>query len=192
MIAGLILAAGESSRMGTDKALLAYRGRTFLENIVATLREAGVEKIAVVLGHHAEQIRRGVNLEGAEVVVNQDYARGQTSSLQSGLRALASPGLEAVVLCLVDHPAVRSGTIRKLITDFQESSAPLVIPTFRAQRGHPVVIARELFDELLRLGANEGANAVMRKHRATTRFVESDDPEILLDVDDLKSYRELR
>lgn len=177
--------------MGQDKALLAYRGRTFLENIVARLAEAGVEKIAVVLGYHADEIRRTVNLETADVVINQDYARGQTSSLQAGLRALANSELEAVVLCLVDHPAVSSGTIRKLITNFRESSAPVVIPTFQSQRGHPVVIARGLFDELLRLGPDEGANVVIRKYRAATQFVEVDDRGILLDVDDAGAYRQL-
>ncbi len=191
MIAGLILAAGESARMGQDKALLAYHGRTFLETILATLREAGVEKIAVVLGHHADEIRRAVNLEAAEVVVNENYARGQTSSLQAGLRTLACSELEAVILCLVDHPAVRSNTIRKLITNFRESSAPVVIPTFQTQRGHPVLIASWLFDELLHLGADVGANAVMRKYRDATRFVEVNDAGILLDIDDLKTYREL-
>lgn len=191
MIAGLILAAGESARMGQDKALLAYRGRTFLETIVATLREAGVEKIAAVLGHHADEIRRAVNLKAAEVVVNENYARGQTSSLQAGLRALACSELEAVVLCLVDHPAVNSGTIQKLITNFRESSAPVVIPTFQTQRGHPVLIASWLFDELLRLGPDVGANGVMRKYREATRFVEVNDAGILLDIDDLKTYREL-
>ena len=88
MIAGLILAAGESSRMGTDKALLVYRGRTFLENIIATLQQARVERMVVVLGHHATEIQRAVNIAAIDVVINQDYRRGQTSSLQEGLRAV--------------------------------------------------------------------------------------------------------
>ena len=87
-IAGLILAAGESTRMGRDKALLEYRGRTFLANILNTLREAGIERVVVVLGYHAEEIRQSVDLTAAKVVVNQDYRLGQTSSLQTGLRAL--------------------------------------------------------------------------------------------------------
>ncbi len=192
MIAGLILAAGESSRMGRDKALLNYRGRTFLDTIIQTLRDTGIERIAVVLGHHAEEIQRATNLEGVDVVVNSEYRRGQTSSLQCGLRALESPALEGVVLCLVDHPAVSAATIQKLVQSFQQSPTPLVIPTYQGQRGHPVVIGRALFTELLNLGPDEGANTVIRKYRDTTRFLETDDEGTILDVDMPGTYRELR
>ncbi|MHB8653968.1 MAG: nucleotidyltransferase family protein [Terriglobia bacterium] len=191
MIAGLILAAGESSRMGTDKALLIYRGRTFLEHILATLHTAGLKEATVVLGHHADEIQREVKLTGTEVVVNQDYRRGQTSSLQAGLRALDRPAIHAVVLCLVDHPAVSAEVIRKLVVVFEQSAAPVVIPTFQGQRGHPVLISRALFAELLVLSESEGANTVVRKHRDSTQFVEVDDPGVLIDVDDPESYRRL-
>jgi len=189
MIAGLILAAGESSRMGQDKALLTYGGRTFLEIIVATLHEAGIERVAVVLGHHAEQIQGAVTLEGAEIVINRDYTHGQTSSLQAGLRALESPSLEAIVLCLVDHPLVSPDTVRRLIASFRQSGAPVVIPTFRNQRGHPALIGRALFEELKKLSPDEGANTVIRKHRDAAKFVEVGDKGILIDVDDPDVYR---
>ena len=191
MIAGLILAAGESSRMGQDKALLTYQGRTFLETIVATLRATGIERLAVVLGHHAEKIKQAVKLEGAETVINRDYVRGQTSSLQAGLRALESPSLEAIMLCLVDHPLVSVETVRALIASFRERGTHVVIPIFRNQRGHPVVISRTLFEELLRLSPDEGADTVIRKYRDATQFVEVDDQGILLDVDDAEAYRRL-
>jgi molybdenum cofactor cytidylyltransferase len=191
MIAGLILAAGESSRMGTDKALLIYRGRTFLEGIIATLNESGISRIVVVLGHHAEDIRRTVNLRGAEVVVNQNYSQGQTSSLQAGLQALISPELEAILLCLVDHPAASAQTIRELIAGFRKSPSTVVIPTYRNQRGHPVLIARALFDELLQLGTEAGANSVIRRHRPQTSLIEVEDPGVLVDVDDPEAYQKL-
>lgn len=189
MIAALILAAGESSRMGQDKALLTYRGRTFLETIVASLQEAGIERVAVVLGHHAEQIQGAVTLEGAEIIINRDYRRGQTSSLQAGLRALESPSLEAIVLCLVDHPLVAADTVRRLIASFRETGASVVIPTYENQRGHPALISRALFEELLRLSPDEGANTVIRKYRDSTEFVEVSDEGILLDVDNPDAYR---
>jgi len=189
MIAALILAAGESSRMGQDKALLTYRGRTFLETIVASLQEAGIERVAVVLGHHAEQIQGAVTLEGAEIIINRDYRRGQTSSLQAGLRALESPSLEAVVLCLVDHPLVAADTVRRLVASFRETGASVVIPTYENQRGHPALISRALFEELLRLSPDEGANTVIRRYRDSTEFVEVSDEGILLDVDNPDAYR---
>jgi CTP:molybdopterin cytidylyltransferase MocA len=192
MIAGLILAAGESSRMGRDKALLDYRGRTFLDTIVTTLRAAGIERIGVVLGHHATEIQQAVKFEGVELVINLDYRRGQTSSLQAGLRTMENSDLEAVVLCLVDHPGVAPATVRTLIDSLRQSGAPVVIPTHQGQRGHPVVIARALFPELLSLGPDEGANLVARRYRDATRFIEVEDKGVLLDVDEPADYPQLQ
>lgn len=191
MIAGLILAAGESSRMGKDKALLAYRGRTFLETLFANLREAGLKRIAVVLGHHAEEIRRAVNLPDAQWISNPDYRLGQTSSLQAGLRALAHAELEGIVLCLVDHPAISVEVIRTLLKSFRQTGASVVVPTCGGRRGHPILIARSLFKELLDLGPESGANTVIRKHREATHFVEVEDPGVLLDIDDPEAYQRL-
>src|SRR5579863_3930360 len=122
-IAGLVLAAGESSRMGRDKALLTYRGHTFLETIVSKLREASLDRIAVVLGHNAEAIERAVNLSGVEIAINHQYRRGQTLSLQVGFNALQDDGqvLDAIILCLVDHPAFEPATVARLISDFGRS-----------------------------------------------------------------------
>lgn len=190
-IAGLILAAGASSRMGRDKALLEYRGKTFLENIVETLRAAGIARILVVLGHHADRVRRRVDLGSLDVVLNAEYALGQTSSLQAGLRALGEPAPAALLLCLVDHPAVSVETIRKLIRQFQASRDPVIVPCFQGRHGHPVLIGRELFPPLLELGSGEGADRVVHQYRPRTKFIEVPDPGILLDVDDAEGYRKI-
>ncbi|HUI41955.1 MAG TPA: nucleotidyltransferase family protein [Terriglobia bacterium] len=198
-IAGLVLAAGESSRMGQDKALLIYRGRTFLETIVAKLRESGIAHLAVVLGHHAGAIREALDLAGIQVVINQQYRSGQTSSLQAGLSALAAPaspaahsvGPQAVVLCLVDHPAFEPATVRALMATFERTRSPVVIPTYNGRRGHPVLIAQALFAPLLALAPSEGANTLFRAWREQTEFVEVADPGILVDVDNPDAYRAL-
>jgi len=192
MFVGLILAAGESSRMGRDKALLTYRGRTFLETIVQMLRAAGLERIVVALGHHAEEIQRAVDLRGVQVVINPNYLQGQTSSLQAGLRALEKEEPEAALLCLVDHPAVSAEVVKQLIASFRQSDAPVVIPTFEGQRGHPVLISRQLLPELLSLAPGTGANTVIRKYSDATQLVEVEDRGILLDVDDPETYESLR
>ena len=181
--------------MGADKALLTYRGHTFIETIVRTLRHGGVTRIAVVLGHHADEIRRAVDLSDVLVVVNEAYRHGQTSSLQAGLRALDSregPKLEAMVFCLVDHPAVSPEVILTLIATFRASGSPVVIPTYKGQRGHPVLIGHALFGELLALSPAAGANTVIRKYRDATQFVEVNDMGILIDVDDPDAYRSLK
>jgi len=191
-IAGLVLAAGESSRMGRDKALLEYQGKTFLDTIVANLWESGIVPIVVVLGHHAAEIQRRADLFGAEVVVNAAYRQGQTSSLQAGLRALAAAAdVDGVLISLVDHPAAGPEVMRELAARFLETHAPVVIPLYHGQRGHPVVIGRALFPELMNLGAGEGANTVIRKHHAASEWLEVDDPGVTLDIDDPEDYRRL-
>ncbi len=190
-VAGIVLAAGESSRMGEDKALLMYRGRTFLENIVAALMDAGIQRVVVVLGHHAELIGQRVNLSSVEVIVNQDYRRGQTSSLQAGLRVLAGNEPGAVILCLVDHPVLSVDTLKKLISSFRFTGTPVVVPQTSGKHGHPVLLGRELFSRILALGPDAGVDTVIHQYRDRTDFVEVTDPGILMDVDDPESYRKL-
>ena len=177
--------------MGTPKATLAYRGRTFLELIVETLRAGGLERIFVVLGHQAAEIQQRVEIDGAQVVINPDYRSGQTSSLRAGLRALIADDTEAVLLCLVDHPAVSAETVRIVASVFRDGGAPVVIPTYHGRRGHPVLIGRQLFEELLALTAGAGADSVVRKYRPVTKFVEVEDEGVITDVDDPESYRRL-
>ena len=191
MIAGLILAAGESSRMGTPKATLSFRGRTFLEVIVETLLEGGIERIVVVLGHGAREIERQVKLEPEQVVINPRYRSGQTSSLQAGLHALIADNAEAAVLCLVDHPAVSAQTVRRMVATFRESGAAVVIPTYLGRRGHPVLLAQPLFAELLQLASDAGADSVVRRYRPATQFVEVEDEGVVIDVDNAEAYGRL-
>lgn len=191
-IGGLVLAAGESRRMGRDKALLNYRGRPFLEAILKHLRDAGIARPIVVLGHHANEIMSAVDLGSAEVVMNDDYRLGQTSSLQAGLRKLESSQVAGALLCLVDHPAASAEVMRQLQEAYRETGAPVVIPVHEKRRGHPVLIGRALFAELLALNSSQGADTVIRKYRAATCFMETDEPGILLDIDAPEDYQRLR
>ena len=191
MIAAVVLAAGESSRMGRDKALLPFRSSTFLEEIVSTLEKVPVQKIVVVLGHNAEEIRSSVNLESAEVVVNFRYREGQTRSLLAGLEAVESAELEGILLCLVDHPLISADVVRKLQEEFRIRRPLLVIPAHRGERGHPVIFSCALFDEFRSLGPGEGANLVTRRHREETLFVEVDERSILKNVDTPSDYEKL-
>jgi molybdenum cofactor cytidylyltransferase len=190
VICGVILAAGESSRMGADKPLLMYRGRTFIENIISVLRDAGIQRVVVVLGHNAELIQQSVDLSSVEVVVNQDYRR-QTSSLQAGLRVLASREPDGVVLGLVDHPAISADTVQNLIQHFNSTGKPVIIPQTQGKHGHPVLLGREAFGQMETLGPDEGADTVIYKYRDQTEFVDASDPGILLDIDDPESYLRL-
>ena len=183
--AGLILAAGESRRMGFPKALLAYRNETFLDTLIG-LFTARCEAVVVVLGSGAEQIRARVR-RPASFAFNPDYALGMTTSLQCGLKAVP-PSAEGVLFTLVDHPAVSNSTLDALLV----APRPLVrIPRYNGERGHPIWFSREMIPEFLAIPAGGAANEVVRAHRTDTEFLDLDDPGIVADIDDPEAYRQL-
>jgi molybdenum cofactor cytidylyltransferase len=194
--AGLILAAGESRRMGSPKALLDFRGATFLDTLIG-LFTARCSPVIVVLGAAAEEIRAGVR-RPATFVVNPDYARGQITSMQCGLR-VAPPEAEGVLFTLVDHPAVALGTIDALLEPAAtgEDDRPgglshkLRVPRYRGKRGHPVWISTQLIPEFLALPESGAARDVVRRHARETLFLDLDDPGIVADIDDPAAYRSL-
>jgi len=184
--AGLILAAGESRRMGSPKALLQYRGETFLDTLCG-LFAARCAPVIVVLGAAAAEIRARA-LSPAIFVVNHDYQSGQTSSMQCGLRAVP-PDSEGVLFTLVDHPAVTPGTIDALLAG--RSNALLRVPRCQGRRGHPIWISPTLIPEFLALPKDGAARDVVRRHAAETEFIDVNDPGILADIDDPEAYRSL-
>jgi CTP:molybdopterin cytidylyltransferase MocA len=202
--AGLILAAGESRRMGTPKALLEYRGETFLDRLVR-LFSARCAPVIVVLGAHAEDIRARSGAR-CTFVVNADWRIGQTSSMQCGLRSMPA-GVEGVLFTLVDHPAVSERTIDALTeprpsgsgTHDSELGVPLPygpgsvlrVPRFQQRRGHPIWFSSALIPEFLAIPPTGAAREVVRAHAAETEFLDVDDAGILADIDDPAAYRML-
>lgn len=189
MISGILLAAGESRRMGSPKALLAYQGQTFLERICTAFFDAGVEELVVVLGAWEDRLRPALPRHPAlRTVVNPHYAQGQLSSLVCGLGAL-SPDSAAAVVNLVDHPLVRPETIAALMASFRTDPLPIIIATHQGQRGHPVLFSRRVYAELLAAPLDKGAKTVVRKDPARVRHVPLDDPGIVADIDTPQDYR---
>lgn len=177
--------------MGHDKALLPLGDYTFLSHLMAVLH-GEVSPVVVVLGHHAEEIAQSIPAVPAVVVLrNRDYRLGQLSSLQVVLRHLESQPVGGVLVCLVDHPAVSKKVVRLLVERFQESTAPIVLPTCKDRRGHPVLFARSLFPELLKAPLEEGARAVVRRHENEIECVEVNEPGILFNVDVPADYQKL-
>jgi CTP:molybdopterin cytidylyltransferase MocA len=190
VIAGIILAAGASRRMGTPKALLEYRGETFVARLVRML--AGVcDPVIVVLGHDAGTIRPHVP-PTARVAVNPDPTRGQLSSLQTGLAAVP-PDAEGFLFVPVDCPAVEQATVERLARAFTRrgSSILLVIPRHGDERGHPVFAARTIAAELLALPPTARAKEVIRGHKTQTLYLDVEDAGVLSDVDDPEAYQRL-
>jgi molybdenum cofactor cytidylyltransferase len=185
--AGLILAAGESRRMGFPKALLPYRGETFLDRTVGILSRH-CAPVIVVLGAGAEEIRARAQ-RAATFVVNANYRTGQTGSMQTGLRAIP-PSSEGVLFTLVDHPAVTPETIGALAAE-GEPGVLVRVPRYRGERGHPIWFSSALIPEFLALPEDGAAREVVRRHAGETRFLDVDDAGILADIDDREAYHAL-
>jgi molybdenum cofactor cytidylyltransferase len=188
MISGIILAAGESRRMGSAKALLQYEGQTFIGRICSAFLSAGVDELVVVLGVRAEEIARALPPHPfVRTVINHRYFQGQLSSLMVGIGAL-SPDSEAAVVNLVDHPLVSTETIHALISSFRTEPIPILIASYQGKRGHPVIFSSQLYGEILAAPLDRGAKVVVRKDPKRVREIPLNDPGILADIDTPQDY----
>ena len=196
VLPAILLAAGESSRMGFPKALLRDPdGRIFVARIVASLHEAGVREVAIVTGRHHEPIAAALAAEPFDhpvrVVRNEDPSRGQLSSLWTGMDAVCHDAAPAVVVTLVDVPMVTAPTIRAVIDAWQRTAAPIVRPRVGERRGHPVIFDRAVFGDLRRAPLEGGARTVVRARRPEIVEVAVDDPGCIRDVDTPAEYESL-
>ena len=194
MLTALILAAGDSTRMGHPKALLLdAEGRPFVARIVRMFAAADVRDIVIVTGHQHQAIVEVVSKD-ADVppafARNPDPSRGQLSSLWTGLDALG-PDTDAVLMTLVDVPLIQVSTIRAVIDAWRVTGAPIVRPAIGERHGHPVLFARELFDELRRAPLTEGAKAVVHAHASRVVNVPVSDEGCLVDIDTKGDYDRL-
>ena len=176
--------------MGRPKALLPIEGQTFIERIVTALKQSGLERIVVVLGFDADEMRREIGHLPVEIVVNPDYQLGQLSSLQVAIRHLASdPNCDGMMVHLVDHPYIDAELVGVLMRGFNDSKKLIVVPRHQGKRGHPVIFSRALFGELLNAPMDEGAKAVVNAHRDQTLEFDTEDVGITLDIDTPELYR---
>ena len=191
MIAAVILAAGESSRMGQPKALLPIDGKNFIEKIVDALSRSGVARIFVVVGHNADEMSQKIAHLPVTILINPDYKKGQLSSLQVAVRRLLpEEDCRGMLVHLVDHPYISALLVDALIRRFEQGDKAIVVPRYHGKRGHPVIFARSLFHELLDAPQEQGAKAVVNAHRDETLEIETEDEGITLDIDTPELYRE--
>jgi molybdenum cofactor cytidylyltransferase len=193
MIVAVVLAAGESSRMGRPKALLPIEGVRFIEKIVNSLKSTRVGKTIVVLGHNAEEMRRKIADLSVDVVINPDYKQGQLSSLMAAVRSIASSAnagdVDGILVHLVDHPYISPDLVNLMIERFYESKKLIVVPRYRERRGHPVILSKLLFEELLATPLDQGAKAVVHAHSSETLEIVTDDEGVTIDIDTPEEYR---
>jgi len=192
-VIGIVLAAGASSRMGRPKALLPIGTETFVSRVCRVLAEGGVDDVIVVVGPETSDVGLALERAGvlARIVENPERDQGQLTSLQVGLVAADRPGVEAVLVQLVDAPLVAPSTVRAVLEAFRRTRAPIVRPAFGARHGHPVIFARSIFDDLRTADPVVGARAVVRAHAARGVDVPVDDPGACQDIDTPEDYERL-
>jgi molybdenum cofactor cytidylyltransferase len=184
MLAAVILAAGESRRMGQPKALLPYRGGTFLSYLLQCSGHPKIGITRVVVGAHAEEIERAAALTADQIILNADWARGQLSSIQAAVRSLDGLATEGMLLCPVDHPLISSELIGELIGSFYSSGKMIVLPKYGERRGHPMIFSSALYGELLAAPEDVGARAVVWAHGAEVLEVPTEEEGVVLNLND--------
>jgi molybdenum cofactor cytidylyltransferase len=175
--------------MGQPKMLLPWGKLTVIEQVITIFLAAGVKDIVVVTGGTRELVETVIESYPVQKVYNTNYETGEMlSSLQLGLRAL-SDHVEATLIALGDQPQVQEGTVRLVCEAYRQSQSRLVVPSFQMRRGHPWLVARSLWNEILTLSPPESTRDFLNRHAANIRYVEVENSSILVDLDTPEDYK---
>jgi molybdenum cofactor cytidylyltransferase len=189
LIAGVILAAGTSSRLGRPKQLLDLGGKPVLQHTIDIAASTGVDEIVLVLGHLGELIRSAIDLPPlARVVSNPDYDSGQASSLRVGLAAV-DLNADAAVVFLGDQPVLDPRTVADVVEGWRRSEGPVARAVYRGTPGHPVVIGREAFDSFASATGDDGSRRVLERLDVVEVNIDAPAP---FDIDTWEQYEEVR
>ena len=194
MISAIILAAGESKRMGQQKLLMSWGKVSVIQHVVSMFAEAGVDEIVVVTGSHRGEVEANLSQLKKDYPVrslfNEDFATGDMlSSIQCGLRALTPKPEDAALIALGDQPQVREGSVRRVCEMFKETGSPLVVPSYNMRRGHPWLVERWLWGEILALRNPQTPRDFLNARADQIKYVEVDDDGVLADLDTPEQYR---
>ncbi len=191
MISAIILAGGASRRMGQQKLLMEWGNTTIIEHVVLTVKSAGIEDLIVVTGASHPQVEERVKQlpYSVRTAYNDDYAQGEMlSSVQFGLRVLKRGASNGALVVLGDQPQMEERTVRLVCESYVAERRPLVVPSYRNRRGHPWLVDRSLWDELLDLKPPLTPRDFLSAHGDVIRYVDTDNASILADLDTLQDY----
>ena len=192
MISAIVLAAGQSRRMGEPKMLLPWGKLTVIEHVIITFLNAGIEDVVLITGGAHELVEEATAQYPVRRIYNNDYANGEMlSSLQCGVKEMSDQA-QAALVGLGDQPQIQERTIQGVCKAYWESQPGLVIPSFQMRRGHPWLVARPLWDELLQMKPPESPRDFLNRHAAEIYYVEVDTSSILADLDTPDDYQKSR
>jgi molybdenum cofactor cytidylyltransferase len=187
MIAAIVLAAGESRRMGTQKLLLPFGSVTVVETIVDELSASAVDEIVVVVGHEGERVARVLADRPVKVVANADYADGMLSSVRCGLASLP-PDCDAVLIALGDQPEISRRLVDKMIDTFAGSEKGILVPVHEGRRGHPLLFSAGYIDEIMSQYDDEGLRGLLHAHPDEVNELDVPTDAVLADMDYPEDY----
>jgi molybdenum cofactor cytidylyltransferase len=184
--AGIILAAGASTRLGRPKQLVLLDGQPLLERVINAALESNLDHIVLVLGSHAAEIKRALGSildhNKLSILVNPNYHTGMAGSLKMGIRQIKNV-YGAAMIILADHPNVDSGLINHLLARFQATDKAICVPTFKGRRGHPVCLSQKFYADIRSLTGDIGAREILRDHPDQLLTVELDSDRAFMDID---------
>ncbi len=189
-IGAIVLAAGSSSRMGRPKQLLPIGGQPMVRRVTESMCETSLAQVVVVVGAHAEAVTAALAGLSVDIVANEDWAAGMSTSVRAGLGALR-PEIQAALIALADQPALTPDLLRTLVARHQSSGAPITAPFYQGQRGNPVLFDRQLFPELLAVEGDRGGRALFARYQGQIERVEVDDPAVIQDIDTIEDYESM-
>jgi molybdenum cofactor cytidylyltransferase len=187
MISAILLAAGESNRMGQPKQLMPFGQSTIVERTVDNLLNSAVSETIVVLGYRDEDVRKTIAGKPVKIATNPDYQQGMSTSIIAGLKQV-NKRARAVLIALGDQPFVNSQTITSLVEAFIANSRGIIIPVYQGTRGNPVIIAIKYKGELLNLKGDVGGREIIKRHPDDVLEVAVNCEGVLLDIDTMENY----
>lgn len=188
-IAGVILAAGDSERLGAPKQLFKFNGKTFIECAVDAAIEAGLKPVVVVLGYKSSKIMQALRKynKSIRIIINKDWKLGQSTSMRVAIYSLISS--PAIIFSLTDQPQISSNLIKLIKNKFIQENSDIVAPFAAGKRGNPVLFSRATYEDLLAVQGDQGGRSLFSKYMVER--VEWSDERILIDVDTMEDYRRL-
>ena len=187
-ISAILLGAGESKRMGANKLLLPWGKKIVLTHCVDTLLQSIVKEVIVVIGDRTKVIENQLRGRKVKVVINPQYRKGMSTSIQKGIRAV-DPNSHGILIALGDMPFLVSRTVNSLIRAFSQGKGTIVVPSFRGRKGHPVIFHRRYKKELLQLKEDVGGKAIIERHQEEVRLVQIRSEGVVKDIDTWKDYK---